>query len=318
MTVSVLIPAFNASRWIRATLHSCLEQTGNFQLEIVVVDDHSTDDTLEVVRGFAEEHPQIKLELDLNPKKGACSARNHALLLSNGDVVQWLDADDILGPHKLQRQLRLLEMHPGYLIASKWHRFTGDLSNLWDEELGPWLDVPCASTPIEWLLSDRMMIPAGWLGTRSLFELIGPWEESLLINQDGEYFTRAIVASKGVVFEPESRVYYRTEVNASVSTFQPEKAASLFKSVQSFERVVSNLGNSNEIKTLISNHYQGFIYRVYPHAPHLIAQAEDKIKAYGRPTRRNDVAASFLARCIVLILGWKTLVRLRLIKQQVW
>lgn len=317
MTISVLIPAFNASSWIESTLHSCLEQTCDFQLEIVVVDDHSTDDTLEVVRSFAEYHSNIKFILALNPKKGACSARNHALLLSSGDVIQWLDADDILGPRKIQRQLRLLEMHPGYLIASKWRRFTGDLSNLWDEEGGPWLDVPHECTPIEWLLSERMMIPAGWLGTRSLFESIGPWDESLLINQDGEYFTRAIAASKGVVFEPDSRVYYRTEVNASVSTFQPEKAASLFKSVQSFEHVLSALGDSKEIKTLISDQYQGFIYRVYPHVPHLIAQAEEKIKALGRPTRRNDVAASLFARCIAFVLGWKTLVQLRLIKQKV-
>ena len=103
--------------------------------------------------------------------------------------------------------------------------------------------------PKEWLLAERMMIPAGWLGSRQLFESIQPWDESLLINQDGEYFTRAIVASAGVIFEPKSRVYYRSEMQGSVSQFKPHKAPSLFASIESFEQTVLQLGNDSAIKT---------------------------------------------------------------------
>jgi len=188
------------------------------------------------------------------------------------------------------------------------------LTNLWPEEQGAWSHVPDQSSPKEWLLAERMMIPAGWLGSRQLFESIQPWDTSLLINQDGEYFTRAIVASAGVTLEPESRVYYRSEMQGSVSQFKPHKAPSLFASIESFEQTVLQLGNDSDIKTLISNHYMGFIYRVYPLVPELRKKAQAKIKQYGKPTRRNDVAESTVAKTMCAIFGWKLFVQMRLLK----
>ena len=119
-----------------------------------------------------------------------------------------------------------------------------------------------------------------------------------------------------MIFEPQSRVYYRSELHGSVSQFKPHKAPSLFASVESFEQAVLQLGNDSAIKTLISNQYMGFIYRVYPLVPELRKKAQDKIKQYGKPTRRNDVAESYLAQTISAIFGWKFLVQLRLLKQR--
>ena len=111
-----------------------------------------------------------------------------------GDAIQWLDADDLLGEGKLEAQLELLQQNPQHLIASKWRRFAGDLTNLWPEEQGAWSHVPISPPPR--MASRRTHDdPCWWLGSRQLFESIQPWDESLLINQDGEYFTRAIVAS---------------------------------------------------------------------------------------------------------------------------
>ena len=158
------------------------------------------------------------------------------------------------------------------------------------------------------------MIPCRMARLTQLFESIQPWDESLLINQDGEYFTRAIVASNGVIFEPQSRVYYRSEMHGSVSQFKPHKAPSLFASVESFEQAVLQLGNDSAIKTLISNQYMGFIYRVYPLVPELRKKARAKIKHYGKPTRQNDVAESAVAKLLCSIFGWKFFVQLRIIR----
>ena len=316
MKASILIPAFNAGDFIETTLWSCLEQGAEFIHEIIVVDDGSEDNTREVVQAFATANPTLSILLEANPKKGACAARNHAFTLASGEAIQWLDADDLLGPGKLQAQMALLEQNPNHLIATKWRRFENDLSQLFHEEIGSWAQVPTQSTPVEWLRSERMMIPAGWLGTRTLFQSISGWDESLLINQDGEYFTRAIAASEGIVFEPETRVYYRSGVSGSVSHFKPEKAPSLFKSCESFERVALSIGSRQEVGPLISNKYQGFIYRVYPLVPDLRQAARTKIKAFGKPTRPNDVAESGLAKLMCTLLGWKALVRLRLLKSK--
>ena len=282
-------------------LASCVQQGRDCIEEIIVINDHSEDDTREWWSVFKPNILTSSIILEDNPTKGACSARNHALSLAKGDAIQWLDADDLLGEGKLEAQLELLNQNPQHLIASKWRRFAGDLTNLWPEEQGAWSHVPDQSSPKEWLLAERMMIPAGWLGSRQLFESIQPWDASLLINQDGEYFTRAIVASAGVILEPESRVYYRSEMQGSVSQFKPHKAPSLFASIESFEQTVLQLGNDSAIKTLISNQYMGFIYRVYPLVPELRKKARAKIKHYGKPTRENDVAESMVARLICFV-----------------
>jgi glycosyltransferase involved in cell wall biosynthesis len=314
MKASILIPAYNAAEFIGETLASCVQQGSDCIEEIIVINDQSEDDTRKVVEQFLIEHPEILIILEDNPTKGACAARNHALSLAKGDAIQWLDADDLLGDRKLEAQLKLLNQNPQHLIASKWRRFAGDLTHLWPEEQGAWSQVPDQSSPREWLLAERMMIPAGWLSSRQLFESIQPWDTSLLINQDGEYFTRAIVASAGVILEPESRVYYRSEMQGSVSQFKPNKAPSLFASIESFEQTVLQLGNDSDIKTLISNHYMGFLYRVYPLVPELRKKAQAKIKQYGKPTRRNDVAESMVARLVCFVFGWRFLIRLRLFR----
>jgi glycosyltransferase involved in cell wall biosynthesis len=314
MKVSILIPAYNAAEFIGETLASCVQQGLDCIEEIIVINDHSEDDTWGVVERFQIEHPDFRIILVDNPTKGACAARNHALQLAKGEAIQWLDADDLLGDDKLKTQLELLQQNPQHLIASRWRRFAGDLTHLWPEEQGAWSQVPNQSSPREWLLAERMMIPAGWLGSRQLFESIEPWDASLLINQDGEYFTRAIVASAGVILESESRVYYRSELKSSVSQFKPHKAPSLFASIESFEQTVLQLGIDSDIKTLISNHYMGFLYRVYPLVPELRKQARAKIKQYGKPTRRNDVAESTVAKTICSLFGWKLFVQMRLLK----
>lgn len=316
MKASILIPAFNAEAFLEETLNSCVIQGTEVVHEIVVIDDQSEDTTFDVATSFAQAHTQFNFIIERNPGKGACSARNRAFSIASGEAIQWLDADDILGEGKLRKQLHLLKTHRDHLIASKWRRFAGDLGNLYPEERGNWSEVPDSSTPLEWLASERMMIPAGWLGTRECFEKTGPWDESLLINQDGEYFTRAIAASEGVLFEPECRVYYRSGVSGSVSHFKAEKAPSLFKSYESFEQVALSMANQQDVGTLISNKYQGFIYRVYPLVPDLRKAARAKIKTFGKPTRGNDVAESGLAKLICALFSWKALVRLRLLKSK--
>lgn len=311
MKASVLIPAFNAESFIRETLVSCINQGFDFIHEVIVVDDHSTDGTVEVVDQCIREFQEVRILLSTNPSKGACSARNHAFSISSGEAIQWLDADDILGESKLKNQLALLQANPGHLIASKWQRFTGTLENLWPEEKGSWAKVPEKSSPKEWLIAERMMIPAGWLGHRDLFERINPWDERLKINQDGEYFTRALVASNGVIFESKSLVYYRSQLENSTSKFSAEKAESLYMAAESFERTVRRLGDSPDLLQLIANQYQGFIFRSYPYGKSFRKKAELKLKNLPASKRRNDIAESTIAKLFCSIFGWKLLVQLR-------
>jgi glycosyltransferase involved in cell wall biosynthesis len=98
--VSILIPAYNSENWIIETVQSALNQTWK-RLEVIVVDDGSTDHTLSVVRTL--ECKNLKIVSQQN--NGACSARNHALRLAQGEVIQWLDSDDLLHPDKIASQM---------------------------------------------------------------------------------------------------------------------------------------------------------------------------------------------------------------------
>ena len=88
--------------WIADTLRSALRQTWD-KKEVIVVNDGSTDRTLEIARGF-ETHG-VRVETQHN--QGAAATRNNCFSLCNGDYIQWLDADDLLSPDKIARQMQL-------------------------------------------------------------------------------------------------------------------------------------------------------------------------------------------------------------------
>ena len=117
--VSVLVTAYNAEPWLAETLTSVADQTYD-NLEVVVVDDGSTDGTLAVAGRF--EGPRVRVVSQENA--GACAARNRALSEARGDLVQYLDADDLLAPDKIARQVaRLADEPEGTIASGSWTRF---------------------------------------------------------------------------------------------------------------------------------------------------------------------------------------------------
>lgn len=109
-SVSILIPCFNAAAFLRSTLESAI-QNMEYGDEIILVDDHSTDGSLQLARGFLQ-NENINFKALINPNKGACSARNHAFSHAQNPLIQWLDADDILGKDKMKEQRLLLAGSP--------------------------------------------------------------------------------------------------------------------------------------------------------------------------------------------------------------
>lgn len=221
-TVSILIPAYNAEAWIADTIRSVLAQTWP-RKEIIIVDDGSTDGTVDIVRRYGS--PMLKLIRQENG--GACRARNRAMLECQGDFIQWLDADDLLAPDKIERQLALAENRaaPGVLYASAWGKFYHRPHRAKFRPTPLWRDLDA----VEWLIlrlsNPWMMHPAAWLVSRGLTDRAGPWDERLARNQDGEYFVRVVSRSDRVMFVPESRCYYRMANPSSISSSRSRQAS---------------------------------------------------------------------------------------------
>ena len=106
--ISVIIPLYNAENTILAALDSVKNQEGNFDFEIMVINDGSTDKSAEKVQQFIDENPQLNIQLIHQYNKGVSSARNAGLRLAKGEWIAFLDADDVWLPQKTERQLKFL------------------------------------------------------------------------------------------------------------------------------------------------------------------------------------------------------------------
>src|ERR1700749_4080106 len=103
--VSIIIPAYNSAKYLPETIQSALGQTWANK-EIINVDDGSTDDSVKVASGYAASNKEIKVTRQEN--KGAATARNTGLKESKGVYIQFLDADDLLSPTKIETQMNSL------------------------------------------------------------------------------------------------------------------------------------------------------------------------------------------------------------------
>src|SRR5690606_38333668 len=123
--ISVIIPAYNAEKFLPETLDSVLDQTFG-DLEIIIVDDGSTDGTLEAGHAYAARHPD-RIRCLHQENRGVAAARNLGARESRGDILAFLDADDTWLPEKLEAQMAFWEANPRYgLLYSDVYAMTED------------------------------------------------------------------------------------------------------------------------------------------------------------------------------------------------
>ncbi len=270
--VSILIPAYNAERWVADAIQSAIRQTWQ-RKEIIVVDDGSTDRTADFAKQFGS-----KIKLVSTENGGLCAAVNHAYRLSQGDYIQELDADDILVPDKIERQIAA--MRPGdskrILFSSPWARFYYRtrkgrfISNSLCRDL----------SPVEWLLAkmgeNLHMQNATWLVSRELAETAGPWDTRLHYDQDGEYFDRVLLASAGVRFVPGTGVYYRASGAGSISTIgnSNRKRDSLLLSMKLHIQYLRSLEDSERVRKACLTYLQNWYGVFYPERPDLVKELQ--------------------------------------------
>jgi len=127
--ISVVIPSYNAEAFIACALESVLRQTRAAD-EIIVVDDHSSDRTVEIAAKF----PVRLIASEAN--SGHAAARNVGIAAANGDVIAWLDADDYWEPNHLEVVVGLLDRYSDAAVACSSVRFVGSRSGQWTTSFG--------------------------------------------------------------------------------------------------------------------------------------------------------------------------------------
>ena len=269
---------------------------------MIVVDDGSTDRSVEIVASFAG--PNLKLVKQAN--RGQTAALNVCLSHASGDYVQYLDADDLIEPDKIERQVaRLIRNRPRYVASAEWGRFYHHRN---ENEFNPepvWRDL----NPIDWLALSRaeglgMMLPALWLIPIAIVRAVGPWEEELTLNNDAEYFTRVLLPSDGVLFCPGARCHYRSGVPRSLSGRKSLRAwQSQFRVLELCESYVRAREDSDRIRRGFSLSWQHLAHGCYPYDSKLSARALARARALHAITVRPDGGRTF--KIASYVVGWR-------------
>ena len=305
--VSIIIPAYNAERWIGDTIRSALSQTWS-KKEIIIVDDGSTDNTLAIARTF--ESQIVKVVGQQN--KGACAARNNGLSYAQGSYIQWLDADDLLARDKVSRQLKLANSgnDSRILFTSSFGMFyfCQQRSQIYPTAL--WQDL----LPAEWLINkfncNLWMNPAVWLVSRKLTELAGPWDERLVRHNDVEYICRVVASSEQVKFAGEAISYYRVGNTGTLSANTSDRACeSVVLSLSLCVQYLLALENSERTKKACLNILQSSMSCLYPEKKALLCKVNTLASELGGHLVPPEVSWRYYP--VKMIFGWKAATKVK-------
>lgn len=171
--VSVILPVYNGAHFLAESLESAVAQTYP-QIEIVMMDDGSTDESASIGQAF----PRVRYFYQENG--GIAAARNAAIALARGELLAFLDHDDLWAPNKIELQVAYLQAHPDVelVLANERLFFTYGYSSPF------WLNHKL-------LQSDHLgLVPGTWLLRHATFEQVGPLSPTFRISDDVDWFMR--------------------------------------------------------------------------------------------------------------------------------
>ncbi|UCS91997.1 glycosyltransferase family 2 protein [Echinicola marina] len=308
--VSIIIPVYNKAAYVSQTIDSALAQTYQ-NIEIILVDDGSTDGSKLIIRRYAKQFPE-KIVLIEQENSGVSKATNKGISYAKGEYIQFLDADDLISSNKIKNQVNLLLGKGKMTMAScEWVTFVKSNTIYENWSLGVYKDY---EIPIQMLLdlynNAEMMQPAVYLCHRELIDRAGAWDETLIINQDGEFFMRVLLQAEKILYESTQKVYYRKPGVTNVSQQKSFMAsASLLESYRCYERELRNKEDSIRVRIALAKNYLRFIYVTYPKYPELIREAEMEFKKFhfDSPVRIGGPKFRNLSK----FLGFKNAIRLK-------
>lgn len=317
--VSILIPLYNAERYFSETTESLLAQTYK-NIEIIIIDDGSTDNSLNIARQYEGQHEHIKVYTQEN--SGAQVARNKAFEMSNGEYIQYFDADDIMHPDKISSQIDALREYcfqDTIVATGKWKMFTDSIDK-----------VVCRDQIIDKSYNDKFLyfkdswenleyiIGQSWLIPKHINDKIGGWNTRLISNQDGEFFTRVAYGADKIIFVNKSVVYYRKNVANSITSkkLSVSSMRSRLDSYYMYADLVRNDLDKHSLRKAVATLYSGIYKMYYPLSKQMKTEVLGAIRDMGYDKPVIDFKPALLLR--VKIFGVEAGLRLRIIRTRLF
>lgn len=295
--VSVIIPTYNYDKYIEKAIDSVLDQTYR-DIEIIVVDDGSTDNTREIIETRYKE----RVRYFYQENKGAPAARNIGLHKAKGEYVIFLDADDQLSRKQIFLFIKQSEQHPNDILYGPWKQYVekgkdclikyiktdygeNDILDAW---LRGWYTPPCA---ILW--------------PKQIIEVLGGWDEELLANQDGDLAWRALIEGFVFRYTPHAwsyRVHYPQNGKA-ISTILdvPEVLDSRMYSISKNEKLIVKKDLLKKYGPALAHCYYNLWYY---HRKHLPSMADECFRHFKRLSKHGRRPGSLLNWFFIILLGF--------------
>lgn len=317
--VSIIIPVYNAAKYLEKTLECGIRQTWNNK-EIIIVDDGSTDNSLNIAKRY-ESHPQVRIFTQKNSGSGA--TRNKGLAEAKGEYIQFLDADDLLSVDKIEKQLKLLICNPGKIAICRTVHFFED-ENPYKKQSSAYEDAFLYETddPVEFLINlyggnnngGSMIQTNTWLVPAEVIKKAGNWSEFYSPDDDGEFFCRVVLASNGIVYARDCYNYYRKyRLNNNLASMKTNAAIEgKYKSFLLKRQYLLNGSNSSTAKKAIANAAMGLAIESYLINNTITADLLQIVKDSGGTDYIPVMGGKFI-ELIKKILGWKTAKKLQTI-----
>lgn len=307
--VSICIPAYNSEKYIAETLQ-CLFGQSYTNVEIIVVDDGSADGTVDILKSITD----TRFKYLKQQNKGAAAARNSAFKMSTGEFIKFMDADDLINPDGIKKQVTRIKDNPDCIASSKWGRFFGDDANTftYTPEI-VWKDMP----GIDWVVDSltghgtNMTQPGIFLIPRNIIQKVGLWNESLSLIDDFEFMTKVIVNCTQLLFCEEAVLMYRSGMENSLSRRGSRKhmeSALLSQTLGTKE--ILKVRDDAKSRKACANSLQVWAYIFYPVHLDLYKKIEQQIDRLGGADIKVKGSKMFVL--LSSIFGWRVAKRFKL------
>jgi len=237
LLVSIIIPVYNAEKFLQDAIQSAVDQTW-VEKEIIIIDDGSTDGSLAIAKSFESENVKIFSQTN----KGASAARNKGIREARGEYIQFLDADDLLSANKIEAQMTTLGGKVNHIALCASVPFMDETQPNDAAIVHEWFSEGSTDT-VDFLIKlygggyigtgyGGMIQPNAFLTPKVTIDKAGFWNEELTLDDDGEYFCRVILAAGGIKYADGCVNYYRKH-NKSANLSAKNDYKSLKSALQS-------------------------------------------------------------------------------------
>ena len=301
--VSVIIPVFNAANYLKDSINSVRNQTYP-NVEIIVIDDGSTDESPEILKREFSGYTNIKIISTLN--HGQSAACNLGFEHSKGDYVKFVDSDDVINSTFIESQVNLVKSDETMVASASWGRFYNDDINTFRlNRESVWRDMK----PVDWIVETletggNMMQCALWLIPRKILLKSGLWKEELNLNNDFDFIVRVLLASEYIRYSSESVLYYRSGMSNSLSQRKSKMAllSGITSNILGTDCILF-FENSERTRNACGKNLSFWLFQTYLIHNDLFVTVENKMKQLGY--QEIVYGARSATRKMSSIIGWK-------------